>query len=56
MILAMMSRGSLNHTGRQLKRPRPVVFGFALILLTTSPRVLVGLVTQWSSEPLVAGF
>lgn len=53
MILAMMSRVSLGHTGRQLKPPRPVVLGFALILIATLLRVFAGILTQWSSEFLL---
>lgn len=53
MILAMMSRVSLGHTGRQLKPPRPVVLGFGFILIATLLRVLAGIQTQWSIELLL---
>ena len=38
MILAMMSRVSLGHTGRPLELPRPVALAFALIMLAAVTR------------------
>ncbi|RLV58780.1 NnrS family protein [Parashewanella curva] len=46
MILAMMARVSLGHTGRQLVPPKPVVFGFALMILATIARITAGLVSD----------
>lgn len=43
MILAMMARVSLGHTGRTLTPPKVMVVGFALILLGTVFRVGAGL-------------
>ncbi|WP_133406618.1 NnrS family protein [Parashewanella tropica] len=44
MILAMMARVSLGHTGRQLVPPKPVIFGFALMILATIARIVAGIV------------
>jgi uncharacterized protein involved in response to NO len=41
MILAMISRVTLGHTGRQLKPPRAMVPAYILILLAGAIRVLV---------------
>lgn len=40
MILAVMSRASLGHTGRAIHAPRPVVWSYILITLATLSRVL----------------
>ncbi|ABI39496.1 NnrS family protein [Shewanella sp. MR-4] len=54
MILAMMSRVSLGHTGRSLTPPRPMALAFALILLATVLRVLAGLLSAWFIELMLA--
>ncbi|MBT1443136.1 NnrS family protein [Shewanella sp. JM162201] len=43
MILAMMARVSLGHTGRQLIPPKAIVVAFAIMLLGVILRVLAGL-------------
>ena len=43
MILAMMSRVSLGHTGRMLTIPRIIVLSFYLLVLATVTRVLLPL-------------
>jgi uncharacterized protein involved in response to NO len=54
MILAMMARVSLGHTGRQLVPPKPVVLGFGLMLLATVLRIGANL---WTAQhmPLITG-
>lgn len=54
MILAMMSRVSLGHTGRQLKPARPMTLAFGLMLLATVFRVLAGLPSAWFIELMLA--
>jgi len=44
MILAMMSRVSLGHTGRPLEVPRYLAFAFALLMLAAVIRALLPLV------------
>ncbi|MBM7074502.1 NnrS family protein [Shewanella sp. 202IG2-18] len=39
MILAMMARVSLGHTGRKLEPPKLVVLGFALMIIATICRI-----------------
>ncbi|RTR26789.1 NnrS family protein [Shewanella atlantica] len=47
MILAMMARVSLGHTGRKLTPPKIVTLAFALIVLATVCRILAGLMTSY---------
>lgn len=47
MILAMMARVSLGHTGRKLTPPKIVTFAFALIVLASVLRILAGLITSY---------
>lgn len=54
MILAMMSRVSLGHTGRPLKPARPMALAFGLILLSTGLRVLAGLSSAWLIELMLS--
>jgi len=54
MILAMMSRVSLGHTGRQLKPARPMALAFGLILFAALLRVLAGLPSAWFIELMLA--
>lgn len=54
MILAMMSRVSLGHTGRTLTPPRPMALAFALILCATVLRVLASLLSAWFIELMLA--
>ncbi|QYJ76633.1 NnrS family protein [Shewanella sp. FJAT-52076] len=44
MILAMMARVSLGHTGRMLEPPKAMVAGFVLVLLAVVLRVMAGLI------------
>ncbi|OEG72027.1 short-chain dehydrogenase [Shewanella colwelliana] len=46
MILAMMARVSLGHTGRNLVPPKTMVLGFGLILIAATSRVLAALLPQ----------
>lgn len=54
MILAMMSRVSLGHTGRPLKPARPMALAFGLILFAAQLRVLAGLPSAWFIELMLA--
>lgn len=47
MILAMMARVSLGHTGRTLTPPKPMVFGFGIMLFAVVMRVLAGLISVY---------
>ena len=47
MILAMMARVSLGHTGRKLTPPKIVTLAFALIILATLFRILAGLLSSY---------
>ncbi len=47
MILAMMARVSLGHTGRKLTPPKIVTLAFVLIILATLFRLLAGLMTSY---------
>ena len=47
LILAMMARVSLGHTGRTLTPPKWVVLGFGFILCSAIARILAGLVTDY---------
>jgi uncharacterized protein involved in response to NO len=52
MILAMMSRVALGHTGRPLEVPRYIAVAFALVLLAAATRALVPLL--WIEQTLPA--
>ncbi|CAM4089167.1 NnrS family protein [Shewanella aquimarina] len=58
MILAMMARVSLGHTGRNLLPPKVMTGAFALILISTITRVLASLFPEqfmlWLTVALVA--
>ena len=58
MILGMISRVSLGHTGRALEPPRLVVVGFILIPLASLIRVLIPLFipSLYSATVIVSGF
>ncbi|WP_372870624.1 NnrS family protein [Shewanella sp.] len=47
MILAMMARVSLGHTGRTLTPPKPMVFGFGIMIFAVVMRVLAGLIGEF---------
>ena len=52
MILAMMARVSLGHTGRKLDPPKLIVFGFALMILATLSRICANLVPNFYPQLL----
>lgn len=54
MILAMMARVSLGHTGRALQPPRLMPYCFGLMLLAVLLRVLAGILPLWSSLLLLS--
>lgn len=54
MILAMMARVSLGHTGRTLQPPSIMKYAFGLILLAAVFRVLAGIIPLWSASLLLA--
>ncbi|MGI2024094.1 NnrS family protein [Shewanella glacialipiscicola] len=54
MILAMMARVSLGHTGRTLQPPSLMPYCFALMLLAVLLRVLAGIFPLWSSLLLLS--
>jgi uncharacterized protein involved in response to NO len=54
MILAMMARVSLGHTGRTLQPPSIMKYAFGLILLAAVFRVLAGVIPLWSASLLLA--
>ncbi|MCL1078682.1 NnrS family protein [Parashewanella spongiae] len=53
MILGMMARVSLGHTGRQLVPPKPVVLGFGCILLATLSRIVATLIPTYYQPLLI---
>lgn len=55
MILAMISRVTLGHTGRAMQPPKFMVLGFVLILLSALLRVIIpGWFPQWSHWGIAA--
>lgn len=54
MILAMMARVSLGHTGRLLEPPKAMVIGFVMVLLAVVLRVMAGLLPMAYLPLLVA--
>ncbi|MCW2246711.1 uncharacterized protein involved in response to NO [Azospirillum fermentarium] len=54
MILAVMTRATLGHTGRRLDVPRPIAAAYVLVLLAGALRVLAALVLSYG-EPLLHG-
>ncbi len=54
MILAMMARVSLGHTGRSLTPPKSMILGFGLILLGTILRIAAGIVLSLYLELIIA--
>lgn len=55
MLLAVMSRASLGHTGRPLKAPAPVVVAYVLLNLGALLRVMTALIDGAWGSPLMAG-
>ncbi|MBE8167008.1 MAG: NnrS family protein [Shewanella sp.] len=53
MILSMMARVSLGHTGRQLVAPKPVIFGFGCILLAALCRIIATLLPAYYQPLLI---
>ena len=47
LIIAMMSRVSLGHTGRMLQAPRGMKFAYVLIILSAMFRTLAAVWVQW---------
>lgn len=54
MILAVMTRATLGHTGRRLEVARPIAAAYGLILLAGALRVMAALVPE-VGEPLLHG-
>ncbi len=51
MIMAIMSRAALGHTGRVLKTPRLMVYGYYLVCAAAICRVFVPLLPQGGGSP-----
>ncbi len=52
LILSMIARVSLGHTGRPIQAKLPIKIGFGVILLTGLSRVLVDVIFESTSLPL----
>ncbi|MCC6295500.1 MAG: NnrS family protein, partial [Pseudomonadales bacterium] len=55
LILAMMARVSLGHTGRPLTPPRPMAIAFAAVALAAAARVGLASVAPRLGVALAAG-
>ncbi|MGB0893544.1 MAG: NnrS family protein [Parashewanella sp.] len=54
MILAMMARVSLGHTGRQLQPPKAVVIGFGLMITAAACRTSANIIPQFYLSLIIA--
>ena len=52
MILAMMARVSLGHTGRKLEPPKSVILGFGLVILSALCRIFANLLPSFYPQLL----
>jgi uncharacterized protein involved in response to NO len=53
MILAVMTRASLGHTGRALKAPRPIAIAYLLVIVAALVRVFGGTLFPESYDGII---